>query len=277
MGLTFSGPSSATYQAAELTDPPQDSSSPPQRSEPEFSEGVSSFLQHLEELRKRVIRTILILVGGMLVCLFFSDRLLSVLTLAFTSTDADKLALLYPTEGFIVRLKVAFVAGLFLTSPLWFAQLWGFISPGLYDKEKRVIIPVIAASSVAFILGAGFGYWILPYAVDYFQSFATSDVGVSWSLAKYLDFALRMLVAFGLVFEMPLIIYAAAKIGVVTTGQLRKYRRHAIIILLVLSGLITPPDIITQIMLTIPLIILYEVGILMASIAVRKESQAETP
>ncbi|MDP8228075.1 MAG: twin-arginine translocase subunit TatC [Candidatus Electryoneaceae bacterium] len=235
---------------------------------------LSLFLEHLDELRKRLVRTILFLIGGMIVCLIFSEQLLEVLTDAFEVADRSQLALLYPTEGFVVRLKVAFVGGLFLTSPLWFAQIWGFVGPGLYANERKAIVPVIAASSVAFILGALFGYWILPYGVHYFQSFATPEVGVSWSLGRYVDFSLRMLVAFGVVFEMPLIVYAAARIGVVTTAQLRKYRRQVIIVVLILSGLITPPDIFTQIVLSIPLIILYETGILLASIAIRRRNRS---
>ncbi len=258
-----------------------DKASPPSESAddafqiPPYKEYIMSFLEHLDDLRKRLMRAVLILIIGTLIALFFSEQLLKIITATFKSSDMDKLALLYPTEGFVVRLKVAFVAGLFGTSPFWFAQVWGFVSPGLYKKEKKVIIPAILASAFAFSGGAWFGYWILPYAVDYFQSFATSDVGVSWSLGKYLDFSLRLLVAFGVVFEMPLIVYALARLGVVTTAQLRKYRRHVIVVLLILSGFITPPDFFTQIVLAIPLYILYEIGLLAATIALRNKKVKE--
>ncbi|NQU05403.1 MAG: twin-arginine translocase subunit TatC [Calditrichaeota bacterium] len=234
------------------------------------SRQTMDFLTHLEELRKRLIRAILILLGGALVCLIFSEYLLGIITATFPVDDTSYLALLQPTEGFVVRLKVAFVAGLFLSSPFWFAQLWGFISPGLFKNEKRIIYPVIILSAIAFISGAVFGYWILPHAAEYFRSFALSGMAVSWSLGKYLDFSLRILVAFAIVFELPLIVYLLARLGVVTTKQLRKYRKHVIIGLMVASGLITPPDIFTMIALVIPLIILYEIGIITASIAVRK-------
>ncbi len=234
-----------------------------------------NFLEHLEELRGRLVRAVLFLAVGTAICLVFSRYLLEFITAAFPPDEVSHLALLQPTEGFVVRLKVAFVAGLFLTSPLWFGQLWSFISPGLYKREKRIIYPVIAASAGAFIIGAGFGYWILPHATAYFRSFALADMTVNWSLGKYFDFSLRLLVAFGLVFELPLIVYLLARLGVVTTQQLRKYRRHVAIGVLVAAGLITPPDIFTMIVLSIPLIILYEAGILLASIAVRK-SKSET-
>lgn len=227
-------------------------------------------MEHLEELRHRILRALLILAAGTAACLLFSEQLINFLTNSFQSQDNTSLALLYPTEGFVVRLKIAFVAGLFLTSPLWFIQLWGFVSPGLYKREKKVVAPVILGSSTAFLLGAAFGYWILPHAVAYFQSLTTQDVAVSWSLGRYVDFSLRLLIAFGLVFELPLVMYAAASLGIVTPKTLRRYRRHAVIAVLVAAALITPPDLFTQIILAIPLILLYEVGIFMAVIAQRR-------
>lgn len=241
----------------------------------ELSHHTMEFITHLEELRKRLIRVIIILLGSSLLCLIFSEHLLKFITDTFPIDETSHLALLQPTEGFVVRLKVAFVAGLILSAPLWFAQIWGFISPGLYKNEKKIIYPVIFLSAFAFIAGAAFGYWILPHAAEYFRSFAVNDMAVSWSLGKYLDFSLRILIAFGVVFELPLIVYLLARLGVVTTKQLRKYRRHVAIGVLIASGLITPPDIFTMIVLAVPLIILYEVGIIMASIAVRKREAAK--
>jgi len=233
-----------------------------------------NFLDHLEELRIRLIRAILILGIGTIICMIFSKYLLSFITRTFPPDETGHLALLHPTEGFVVRLKVAFVSGMFLSSPLWLAQVWGFISPGLYKSEKRIIYPVVALSALAFLTGAAFGYWILPYAVVYFKSFALADMTVNWSLGKYLDFSLRLLIAFGLVFELPLVVYLMARLGVVTPKQLRKYRRHVFIGVLIAAGLITPPDIFTMIVLAVPLIVLYEVGILMASLG-RKKVEAK--
>jgi len=234
-----------------------------------------NFLEHLEELRIRLIRAILILGVSTIVCMIFSEYLLGFITRTFIADETSHLALLQPIEGFMVRLKVALVAGLFLSSPLWFAQLWGFISPGLYKTEKRVIFPVIAASAFAFLVGAAFGYWMLSYAVDYFRSFALAGMTVNWSLDKYVNFALGLLVAFGLVFELPLIVYLAAKLGVVTTRQLRKYRRHVWVGVMIIAALVTPPDAFTMIIVSVPLIILYEASILMVSMGVKK-SEVET-
>ena len=242
---------------------------------PNISPSFKEFLSHLDELRKRFIRILIILATATIICLFFSEYLLKFITGQALFNDKPYLALLYPTEGFVVRLKIAFVAGLFLTAPLWFWQVWGFLSPALYKREKRVIVPVIAASSGTFLLGAVFGFWVLPFASHYFMSLAPADVAVYWSLGKYIDFSLRLLVAFALVFELPLVIYAAAMLGVVNAKQLRKFRRHAYIGVLVAAALITPPDLFTQIVLAIPLIILYEVGIFLAMMAKKKRENRE--
>lgn len=247
--------------------PPPDKSEQKPDTLDERSSQVMSFLDHLEELRIRLVRIVIILAVSTVLCLIFSKYLLGLITATFPPDETSHLALLQPTEGFVVRLKVAFVAGLFLSSPLWFAQLWGFISPGLYKNEKKVVYPAIALSALAFIIGAVFGYWILPHAAAYFRSFALAGMTINWSLGKYLDFALRILLAFGLVFELPLIVYLLARLGVVTTAQLRKYRRQVAIGVLIAASVITPPDVFTMIVLTIPLIILYEIGILLASIA----------
>jgi sec-independent protein translocase protein TatC len=231
------------------------------------------FIEHLEDLRKRLIRALLFLCAGTALCLIFSQRLVDFLTRPFGADPKMHLALLQPIEGFMVHLKVSLVAGIFLTSPLWLGQLWGFISPGLYSREKRVIIPVLVASVGAFIIGAAFGYWILPYAVGYFQSFSTSDIAVTWSLGRYIDFVLQLLLAFGLTFELPLIIYAAAMLGIVTPKTLRQYRRHAIIGILIVGGIITPPDVFSQIVVSVPLIVLYEISIIMSAIALKRRDR----
>ena len=236
---------------------------------------MMGFLQHLEELRRRLIRVLIILSAGTIACLIFADRLVEFLTSSFPSGANAHLALLQPTEGFMVYLKVSLIGGMFLTTPFWLWQFWGFISPGLYTREKRVIVPVVAASSLAFLVGAGFGYFILPYGVRYFLSFTTEGMVVTWSLAKYISFELQILLAFGLTFELPLVIYAAAMLGLVTPAQLRHYRRHAIITILIVAGIITPPDVLSQVAVSVPLILLYEVGIILAAAALRRRAAAE--
>lgn len=211
----------------------------------------------------------------MILCLIFSERLVEFLIRSAGKPGEVKFSLLTPTEGVLVYLKVGLVGGLFLSSPYWFGQLWGFISPGLYRREKRVVVPLVAASAGAFLVGAAFGYMILPYTAAYFRTFASDYVQPFWSLSSYVNLALQMLLAFGAIFELPLVIYAAATLGIVTAAQLRKYRRHAVVGVLVVAALITPgPDVFSQIVVAAPLIILYEVGILTAVYAGRRRARA---
>ncbi|NQS97261.1 MAG: twin-arginine translocase subunit TatC [candidate division Zixibacteria bacterium] len=238
------------------------------------SEEGMTFLEHLEELRSRIIISLLALLIGFILTYFFTPYIIEFLIQPFLTGGESQLTLLAPTEGFMVKLKTAFLAGLMLSSPVLFYQFWRFISPGLYEKEKRFIFPVVGWSVLLFFVGAVFAYHILPFAMRFFQSFAMENVVNYWSLNRYITFAIYLLLAFGLVFELPLVIYFAARMGLVTPPFLRKYRRHAIIILLVLSALVTPPDIITQVILVIPLVVLYEISVFLAVIAVKKRDQA---
>jgi len=242
--------------------------------ETDLGRQVGAFVSHLEELRKRLIRAILVILAGMAVSLYYSEELVALIIRTAGDPETMKFSLLTPAEGILVYLKVGLVAGVFLSSPLWFAQLWGFISPGLYQKEKRLVVPVVAASAGAFLAGAAFAYYILPFTADYFRSFETPQIEAIWSLSSYVNMALHFLLAFGLVFELPLIIYAAASLGLVTPDALRKYRRHAAIGILVVAAFITPgPDVFSQIVVAGPLIVLYEVGILLSIIASRKRER----
>ncbi len=235
---------------------------------------VSVFLSHLDELRARLFRAILAVIGGMIVCLIFSERIVNFIV--ETAGKDVRLTLLTPTEGVMVYLKVGLVAGVFLSSPVWFAQLWGFISPALYRNEKRVILPVIAASVGAFLIGAAFGYMLLPYTAAYFMSFAGGQIEALWSLSSYINLALQLPLSFGVIFELPLVIYAAAALGLVTAPTLRKYRRHAIVGIMILAAFITPgPDIFSQLIVAVPLLILFEAGILMAAVARKRRNSRD--
>ena len=238
------------------------------------SEEGMTFLEHLEELRSRIIKSLSALSLGFICTYFFTPHIIDFLIQPFLAGGDSQLTLLAPTEGFMVKLKTAFLAGLMLSSPVIFYQFWGFVSPGLYEKEKRFILPVVAWSVLLFFVGAVFAYHVLPFAMRFFQSFATEEVVNYWSLNRYITFAIYLLLAFGIVFELPLVIYFAARMGLVTPAFLRKYRRHAIILLLILSALVTPPDMITQVILVVPLIILYEISILLAIMAVKKRERS---
>ncbi|HEB85233.1 MAG TPA: twin-arginine translocase subunit TatC, partial [Bacteroidetes bacterium] len=222
------------------------------------SEGSMSFLDHLEELRKTLFLALGGLAVGVIACYSVSLRIQEFLLQPIIRHPGTTLALLAPTEGFIVRLKISLVAGLFVAAPWVFFQLWHFVAPGLYDRERKMVLPVVFFSTLCFIAGAVFGYLILPWATKFFLSFATPTVENVWSLGRYLDFVLRMFLAFGVVFELPIVIYFLARLGIVTPDFLRRYRRHAYIVVLVAAAIITPPDVFTQVILAAPMVVLYE-------------------
>jgi len=239
-------------------------------------ENELSFLDHLEELRVRIIRALLALGLGFGIAYFFAEDFLKFLIAPFFQTPNARLTLLAPTEGFMVNIKVALIAGAVLSSPWIFYQFWKFLAPALYEKERKVIFPVVFWSVVLFLIGAAFAYWMLPFAMKFFQSFSSDYAENMWSLSKYISLVTFLLVAFGLVFELPLILYYAARMGLVTPEFLRKKRRHAIVILLIIAAVVTPPDVMTQIMLSVPLIALYEVSIVLCASAAKKHAREKT-
>jgi sec-independent protein translocase protein TatC len=204
---------------------------------------------------------------------YFAPQIQELLLYPFQEEMGPRLALLAPAEGFIVRLKISFVAGLFASAPWIFYQLWKFVAPGLFDSEKKMVLPVVFFSSVLFLTGAVFAAYVIPMATQFFLSFTTEDVANYWSLGRFIDFELRLFVAFGVVFELPLLIYFLARFGIVTPTFLRTYRRHMYVVFLVGASLITPPDVFTQVFLAVPLVVLYEVSIFLAVIA-RKRWEA---
>lgn len=229
-----------------------------------------SFLDHLDELRRTLIHTFVGLLVGVIACYFVSSFIQEFLLEAIQKHDGIRLSLLAPTEGFVVRLKISLVAGIFVAIPWILYQIWKFVAPGLFKHERKMVPPVVFFSSLCFLTGAAFAWFVLPWATTFFLGFSTSTVENMWSLSRYIDFILRMFLAFGCIFELPILIYFLARFGIVTTKLLRKYRRHAYVLVLIAASLITPPDVFTQIILALPMVILYEISILLAVIAQKK-------
>lgn len=180
----------------------------------------------------------------------------------------------YPAEAFFSHIKIAIVAGLFLVSPYVFAQIWGFIAPGLYAHERKWMIPMAIVSAGFFTGGALFGYFqVFPYAFDFFAGFSNEGIQFTPKLNEYLSFCLKLLFAFGFVFELPLFIFFLARLGLVSSTGLRKKRKYAILMGFVMAAVLTPPDPFTQCLMAGPLIILYEVGIWVAYFFGKKEKR----
>ena len=221
------------------------------------------FLDHLEELRMRIIRSLIALFIAAIGAYTLSGHLLSVLVRA-----AGDLQAISPLETFTVRIKIAVVAGLVVALPIILYQAWRFIAPGLLGKEKRVASGLLFSATACFVIGGVFSFlYVGPMALRFLEGFATPEIKNVWSVSRYVSFILRLMLAFGIVFELPVAIFFLSKIGVVTPRLLRRKRRYAIVLIFLLAATLTPPDVFTQLMLAAPLILLYEVGILVSAAA----------
>ncbi len=231
------------------------------------------FTGHLEELRRRLVICFIAVGVGFVGCYLFKERLFAVLMepLVRVMKPGQNLIFTGLPEAFFTYLKVSFLAGLMVASPVIIYQFWMFVAPGLYDREKRLLLPIVFLSTLFFVGGALFGYFIVfPYGFQFFLGFATEIIRPLPSMKEYLAFSSKLLIAFGLVFEMPLVITFLAKLGLVTVDFLTKNRKYALILFFVGAAILTPPDVVTQIMMALPLMLLYEISIIGARIFGRK-------
>ncbi len=232
------------------------------------------FLAHLEELRKRLIICAIAIGIGFAISYIFSKQLFSFLILPLTKVLPAESRLIFTSlpEMFIAYIKVALIAGIILAIPIVFYELWMFLAPALYQREKGYVIPFVLFSSILFVAGSLFGYFIVfPYGFKFFISFATEDIQALPSVKQYFSFAIRLLFAFGVVFEMPVVVFFMTKIGLITPDSMKKFRKFAILCSFILSAILTPPDVATQIMMALPLIVLYEVSIIISQAVYRKK------
>jgi sec-independent protein translocase protein TatC len=226
-----------------------------------------TLMDHLGELRNRLVKSVIAALVGFLACYAFSKDLFRLMMKPLLEVIPPDSSLIFTAlpEAFFTYVKVAFVAGLFLVSPYIFYQIWQFIAPGLYEHERKYIIPIALLSAIFFVFGAMFGYFIVfPFGFEFFMGYADEMIKPMPSLREYFSFSLKLLLAFGVIFELPLFIFFLARLGLVTAASLRKKRKYAILLSFVVAAILTPPDGITQILMAGPLIILYEIGIYVA-------------
>jgi sec-independent protein translocase protein TatC len=230
-----------------------------------------SFMEHLGELRVRIVRSLIALLIGLVVAFPLSQRLVDFLAGPIRRTG-NTLVFLAVTEAFWVQMKVALIAGLFLASPAILWQVWRFVSPGLYAHEKKYAVPFVVIGSLLFVGGGAFSLGVVtPYAVHFLLSYARPGLTPMISIGSYIDFLLKFTVAFGLVFELPLAITLAARLGLVTPQALARNRKYAVLGAFVVAAILTPtPDAFNQALMAGPLILLYEVGIVAARIFARR-------
>lgn len=234
-------------------------------------ENEMPFLEHLEELRWRLIRSLIALAVGMIVCFILAKFILQILTYPASRLDPPLIFQFLKVQGIlIVYLEIGFFGGLTLALPFIVYQIWTFIAPGLMPTERKYFLPLIGSSTALFMIGLLFAYFvILPFALNFFIGLAPTDIAANIAIDFYISFAIRLLFLFGLVFEMPIVSYFLSKVGLLTSPIMKKYRRHAIVSIFVLAALLTPPDPITQVFLGIPLILLYEFSIYIVKIVER--------
>lgn len=265
-------PAFAAFQAPEKIEEEKDD----EDDEPEGAEDdvPMSILGHLNELRRRLFRIVIIVVLGFVAFYGVSEPLYAFLSapLQACMPEGSKLIYTSPQGAFFTYMKVALVASLFGTSPFSFYQLWAFIAPGLYREEKRAVLPLAFFSSIFFLAGAAFCFFLVfPIAFQFFMGFATDTIVPMISVEEYLSFALKLLLAFGLVFEMPLFAYFLSRFGILTPDFMRRSRRYAILVIFIVAAILTPPDVFSQCLMAIPMLLLYEVSIYVSAMAYRKK------
>jgi sec-independent protein translocase protein TatC len=228
-----------------------------------------TLFDHLEELRWTLIRCILAMVVCAVPCGFFWRRIFDAVAVwpLRQSDPAPRIIFTAPAEAVTLGFKIALAGGALLASPFIFQQLWKFISPGLYKKEKRVILPVAIASTVCFMAGIAFCYSLLPVLLKFLTGFAGGRIDPFFKIGEYFDFLIKLCLAFGLVFEMPVAAFALSKMGVLDYKFLIKYGRHAVVLMFALAAVLTPPDVLSQALLALPLLGLYGVSVLVAFLA----------
>ena len=235
-----------------------------------------TLMGHLNELRRRLFRMVIIVILGFVAFYGVSEYLYAYLSAPLQEQlpAGSKLIYTSPAGAFFTYMKVALVASLFGTSPITFYQIWAFIAPGLYKEEKRAVLPLAFFSSIFFIAGAAFCFFLVfPIAFKFFMGFATDTIVPMISVEEYLGFALKLLIAFGVVFEMPLFAYFLSRFGILSPDFMRRQRRYAILFIFIIAAILTPPDVFSQCLMALPMLLLYEVSIYVSAMAYKKKEE----
>ena len=244
---------------------------------PEDDEPMT-LLGHLGELRRRLTRVVIAVILGFFACYSVAEPMYDWLLIPLKSNlpPFGLLSFLSPQGLFFVYMKLALLASVFLTSPFAFYQLWAFIAPGLYREEKRAILPLSLLSALFFLSGAAFCYFmVFPVAFEFFMSFATDVIVPMISVDEYLSFVVKLLLAFGLVFEMPLFSYFLSRMGLLTPQAMRRHRKYAVLAIFIVAAILTPPDVFSQCLMAAPMLVLYEVSVYVSALARKGRSAAK--
>ncbi|MGD8386934.1 MAG: twin-arginine translocase subunit TatC [Desulfobacteraceae bacterium] len=242
------------------------------------SEEKQPFMSHLEELRKRLVVCAISVGVGFVAAYFFAEYLFQILTLPLKQNMAEDQQLIFTNlpEMFFAYLKTALVTGILASAPVIFYQLYMFVAPGLYRSERKLVVPFVIVSTILFVGGSLFGYFIVfPFGFRFFLSFANESIQALPSVKEYFSFAIKLLFAFGLVFELPVVAFFLGKLGIITPELMRAKRKYAILLTFAMGAILTPPDVVTQCMMAGPLIVLYEISIVVVRMARKKKESEE--
>ena len=243
-----------------------------------MAEEKSPFTSHLDELRKRIIICIVAVAVGFFGSYFFAEQIFDILIKPLQAELPPDSMFIFTglPEAFFVYLKLSLFGGILLASPVLLWEVWCFVAPGLYDQEKKYVYPFVIFSTVLFATGVSFGYFVVfPIAFKFFMGYSSEIIKPLPSIKEYLNFSCKLLFAFGVVFELPLFTLFLAKIGLVNEKMLRSKRKFAILGIFAVAAILTPPDVVSQILMAIPLLVLYEISILVAKYFGKKEEEEE--
>ena len=246
----------------------------------------SSFIEHLTELRSRLLKSIVYLFIFFIICYILSEDIYNFLLAPYAEAVKDddvnrRMIFTALHETFITYLKVAFFASMFITSPIVLTQIWKFVAPGLYKNEKAALLPYLIATPTLFLIGGMLVYYlVMPLAIKFFLTFETSSqisglpIQLEAKVNEYLSLIMRLIFAFGISFQLPVLLSLLARVGIVNSEFLKSRRKYVVVIIFIVAAILTPPDPITQIGLGIPLLILYELSILSVKLIEKKKNNA---
>ena len=228
-----------------------------------------SLISHIEELRWMLIRCICLIIICAIPCGILWRRIFDVILIwpLHLSENAPRIIYTAPAEAIMLSFKIALIGGVILALPFIFQQIWSFISPGLYKKERITILAATIASTVCFLSGIVFCYFLLPYVLKFLTDFAAGQLDPYFRIGEYFNFLIKMCFAFGFAFELPVIAFVLSKMGVIDHHFLIRYFRYAIVAIFIIAAILTPPDVLSQVLLALPLLALYALSILIAFLA----------
>ena len=296
------------HREEQLSTTPENAPSP---SREEDEKDQMPFLDHLEELRWRLLKSLATVLVGAVICFVFVEELMNILTAPYEDAvwsletshspgfiqavqkllgewageaegttpdqkgplpEGRRLLAIKVMTLFFVRLQIALMGGLVLTLPVVFYHAWRFVAPGLLAQERRLVLPIVALSVFCFCVGAAIAYWIvLPLGLRFFLALEPANMTSQWAVDEYIGFVLRLIMGFGIVFEMPVLALFLSRLGLLTPDYLRRVRRYAIIATFILAAIFTPPDPLSQIMMALPLLALYEISIWVSKVSAPKD------